>query len=365
MLVAHSPNFSSWGIQYNDTADAFNFIGDNQPIMQVQLSGQQRIGVGTYSPEAKMHILNNSSTGFGHIKLTEQQFDYSRITMNNSIHNNFWDIAARTDTNLANAQFNVYHSDVGDILSINARGRVGINDASPGYPLEVNGKGNRRTINAYNSLPAATGTTSNYGVISILTQANTTGTPRLYTIYGATTDSDSYLSYGVYGRADNASNFDYGVYGRSSTSTGYAVYAQGNTYTTGSYLPSDIKLKSKISALDSGLNTLMQLKPKTYYYKQEQYDFMNLPEGLQYGFLAQEIESILPNLTKRSFQAYDEPTSTSKDGQGIEFTAINYTGLIPIMVSAMQEQQEVIETQEARIKSLEDRLNQLEALLKK
>ncbi len=45
MLVAHSPSFPSWGIQYNDTADAFNYIGDNLPVFHVQLSGQRRIGV--------------------------------------------------------------------------------------------------------------------------------------------------------------------------------------------------------------------------------------------------------------------------------------------------------------------------------
>lgn len=365
MLVAHSPSFSNWGIQYNDTADAFNWIGDNLPIFHVQLSGQQRIGVGTFTPEAKVHVYENSSTGLGHLKLTETQFDYSRITMNNNIHNNFWDFAARTDTNLANAQFNIYHSDVGDILSVNARRRVGINDASPAYPLEVNGNGSRRTINAYNTLPAATGTTSNYGILSTLSQATTTGTPRLYSIFGTSTDADSYLSFGVYGRADNASNFDYGVYGRSSTTDGYAVYASGNTYTTGSYLSSDARLKSDISVLQSGLSTIMNLKPKRYQYNQEKYGFMNLPEGEQYGFLAQDIEKLLPTLTKDSFQPYDKPRSNTKEGQGLAFKAVNYVGVIPIMVSAMQEQQEIIETQNTKIKSLEDRLLKLESLLNK
>lgn len=365
MLVAHSPNFSSWGIQYNDTADAFNFIGDNQPIMQVQLSGQQRIGVGTYSPEAKMHILNNSSTGFGHIKLTEQQFDYSRITMNNSIHNNFWDIAARTDTNLANAQFNVYHSDVGDILAINARGRVGINDASPAYALEINGKQSTRAINVYNNQAPTTGTTYNYGLRASLAQQANTGFPRLYNVYGRSTDNDSYLSYGLYGYASGASNNNYGVYAYAPTSSGYAGYFSGNTYATGSYQTSDARLKSNVIEVQNGLGTIMKLRPKSYEYKREEFDFMNLPEGIQHGFLAQDMEKLLPELVNDSFQAYDKARSDTEEGQGFHFKALNYTGLIPIMVSAMQEQQEVIETQEARIKSLEDRLNQLEALLKK
>ena len=365
MLVAHSPNFSSWGIQYNDTADAFNFIGDNQPVLQVQLSGQQRIGFGTYSPEAKMHILNNSTTGVGHVKLTETQFDFSRITMNNTVHDNFWDIAARTDTNLANAQFNVYHSDVGDILAINARGRVGINDASPAYAMEINGKQNSRVLNIYNNNASTTSTAYYYGVRASISQQTNTGFPRLYNVYGRSTDTDSYLSYGLYGYASGASSNNYGVYAYAPTTSGYAGYFSGNTYATGAYQTSDARFKSNIVEVQNGLGTIMKLRPKSYEYKREEFDFMNLPEGIQHGFLAQDIEKLLPELVNDSFHAYEKAKSDTEEGQGFRFKALNYTGLIPIMVSAMQEQQDVIETQEARIKSLEDRLNQLEALLKK
>ncbi|RMG24417.1 MAG: tail fiber domain-containing protein [Bacteroidetes bacterium] len=361
MLVAHSPNFSNWGIQYNDTADAFNWIGDNQPVFQVQLSGQRRIGIGTFFPEAKMHILANTSTGVGHLKLTETQFDYARITMNNDIHNNFWDIAARTDTNLNNAQFNIYHSDAGDIFSIRATGRVGINDASPSYPLEVNGNGEGRTINVKNTLPATNTSTFNYGVIANLSQSPHTGFPRLFNIYGFSNDVDAYLSYGVYGFADKASNFNYGVYGVSPVSIGYAGYFSGNVYSTGSYLPSDAALKSHIEPLTNGLQTVLSLKPRRYEYDTHKYEFMHLPEGEQYGFVAQEMEQLLPALTRHTFQAYDKPLSDTPEGQGISFKAINYTALIPFLVSAIQEQQQQIDAQQAVIRSLEERLSRLES----
>ncbi|MEL7530964.1 MAG: hypothetical protein AAFN10_06640, partial [Bacteroidota bacterium] len=50
MLIAHSPNFPNWGIQYNDTSDAFSWIGDNIPVFHIQLAGAQRVGVGTANP---------------------------------------------------------------------------------------------------------------------------------------------------------------------------------------------------------------------------------------------------------------------------------------------------------------------------
>ncbi|MFV1979790.1 MAG: tail fiber domain-containing protein [Rhodothermia bacterium] len=352
MLVAHSPSFPTWGIQYNDTTDTFNWIGDNLPVFNVQLSGQQRIGVGTFKPEAKVHVVTNSATGFGHLKLTETQFDYSRITFNNTTRNNFWDIAVRTDTNKANAQINFYHSDVGDIFSVNARGRVGINDASAAWPLEINGNGQSRTINVYNTLPTTTTSSFNYGVIANLSQAGNTGFPRLFNIYGFSSDSDSYLSYGVYGFASNASNFNYGVYGVASTTKGYAGYFSGNVFTTGLYQSSDAKLKYDIQTLQGGLDKVMALRPRTSRYDTQTYKAMNLPEGEQFGFLAEDVKAVMPELVKTSFQPYDEPTSDTPEGQGIEFEAVNYVGMIPVLVSAIQEQQATITALQAELKAL-------------
>jgi endosialidase-like protein len=361
MFVAHSPSFPTWGIQYNDTSDAFDWIGDNLPVFHVQLSGQQRVGIGTFTPEAKLHVNTNSATGFGQLKLTETQFDYSRITFNNNIHPNFWDIAARTDTNLANAQVNFYHSSVGDIFSINARGRIGINDASPSYTVEINGNQSTRIINAYNNLATTASTTYNYGVRVNLSQQNNTGFPRLYNFYGISTDSDAYLTYGLYGYASGASNNNYGVYAYAPTSSGYAGYFNGNTYATGSYQTSDARLKSEVEPLQSGLATLMQLEPKKYLYDREKYDFLNLPEGEQFGFLAQDMEKIYPNLTASAFQAYDVAKSDTHEGQGFEFKVINYVGLIPVLVSAIQEQQKQIEQQK---QTEQNQQQQIEALQK-
>ncbi len=365
MFLAHSPSFPTWGLRYNDTTDAFTWIGDNIPVMHVQLAGQQRVGVGTESPEAKLHVSTNSASGFGQLKLTETQLDFSRITFNNNIHSNYWDIAARTDTDLSNAQLNFYHSSVGDIFSVNAQGRIGVNNSSPDYTMEINGNGNSRIINAYNDMPTTTNTTYNYGLRIGLSQAANTGFPRLYNVYAITTDADAYLTYGLYAYASGASSNNYGVYAYAPTSNGYAGYFSGNVYTTGAYQPSDARLKSDIAPLQGGLNTIMQLQAKRYTYDREQFDFMNLPEGEQYGFLAQDLQQLLPTLTQRAFQAYDEALSDTPEGQGFEFTAVNYIGLIPIMVSGMQEQQEIIEAQEKKIESLEARLDALEALLKK
>ena len=358
MLVAHSPSFPSWGIQYNDTTDAFTYIGDNIPALHVQLAGQQRVGVGTTSPEGKLHVQANSAVGLPHLKLTETSSDYSRITMNNDTESGFWDIAGNVGANEASSRINFYQSAKGNILTIRGDGRIGINATNPGYALEINGDGNSRGINLYNTIPTTTSTTYNYGLRSNLSQATNTGMPRLYNVYGISTDSDAYLTYGLYGYASGASNTNYGVYAYAPTSSGYAGYFNGNVYSTGAYQVSDEKFKTNIRDLDSGLDKVMSLRPTRSVYQTQLFGAMSLPEGEQFGFLASEVKAVMPELVKTTFQAYDEALSDTPEGQGIEFEAVNYTGMIPVLVSAIQEQQATIELLRAEIDALKAAANQ-------
>ena len=52
-----------------------------------------------------------------------------------------------------------------------------------------------------------------------------------------------------------------------------------------------------------------------------------LPDQLQFGFLAEELEAIVPNLVYES--------------QGVK--SVNYQGLIPILVNVLIEQQQELE----------------------
>jgi len=145
----------------------------------------------------------------------------------------------------------------------------------------------------------------------------------------------------------------WGLYSYATTQ-GYAAYFSGNIYCTGSYLPSDEKLKENIQPLENVLEKVMKLDVKTYYYKQE-YDEMNFPTSMQYGFTAQNLETVFPELVKIN------PAKTEE--QPIEFKAVNYTGLIPVLTEAIQEQQKDIAAKDARIDDLQKQLNELKALV--
>ena len=106
---------------------------------------------------------------------------------------------------------------------------------------------------------------------------------------------------------------------------------QVNAITT----PSDGRLKKNISSLDGVLNTMMLLRPTTYALKNAKPD-----DRQQYGFIAQELEQVLPELVHH-------------DGE--DQLSVNYMQIIPLLTAALQEQQRTIEDLKERLQKLEDK----------
>ncbi len=131
------------------------------------------------------------------------------------------------------------------------------------------------------------------------------------------------------------------------------LHVVGNIAISGAILPvSDIRLKKDIQPIANGLTTIQALNPTTYHFRTAQYADMKLPETLQYGFIAQELEKILPALV----------TNSDNLDKAKAFKRVNYTGVIPFLVKGMQEQQEIIEDQQAEIDVLKAKLKELDEL---
>lgn len=63
MIVQHSPAYPTWGLQYSDPADNFNFLASGTTVMQVAL-GSQTVSVGpvTSTTAAKLNVASSSTT---------------------------------------------------------------------------------------------------------------------------------------------------------------------------------------------------------------------------------------------------------------------------------------------------------------
>ncbi len=98
-------------------------------------------------------------------------------------------------------------------------------------------------------------------------------------------------------------------------------------------ISSDARLKSNIVSLGSTLPKLLQIDGKSYKMKGKQ----------KIGVLAQEIKEVFPELV-------------SKDDN--EMLAVNYQGLVPVLINALKEQ-------DAKMKEQEKKINRLEKILLK
>ncbi|GHC56752.1 hypothetical protein GCM10008083_21680 [Ulvibacter litoralis] len=131
------------------------------------------------------------------------------------------------------------------------------------------------------------------------------------------------------------------------SSSGYDIGSSTNRYNT-IYLQnvpdisSDRRLKSNIIPLVTGLSFISKMNPVSYFLNHE------TEEKTHYGFIAQEIQEILP-----------EVVTTNDDGM----LSMKYTELIPILTKGIKEQQVMINSQAEMIQKLEDRLNAMEAKL--
>ncbi|MEL6635059.1 MAG: tail fiber domain-containing protein, partial [Bacteroidota bacterium] len=165
-----------------------------------------------------------------------------------------------------------------------------------------------------------------------------------YGVYGRSTNvSPTGTAWGVYGIAFNSTT-QYGIFGSATSSpTSYAGYFNGDlVYTGGFGSVSDRRLKKDIKTLNSALDIVSQLRPTTYTFRTDEFAYMNLDQDLQYGFIAQEIEEVLPSLTMNIRQPIMEDNDPEKVSHE-DFTGVDYVQLIPILTAAIQElQQEVV-----------------------
>jgi len=135
-----------------------------------------------------------------------------------------------------------------------------------------------------------------------------------------------------------------GVYGEANgASTNWAGYFNGISYLGGVIIGSDQALKTNVSGISDALGMIDLLAPKKYDFLVNDFPHMNLPDGMQYGLIAQDVESIIPELTT----PFTSPAVYDSLGAVVtppaDYLGINYIGLIPILIQGIKDQQEQID----------------------
>ncbi len=104
---------------------------------------------------------------------------------------------------------------------------------------------------------------------------------------------------------------------------------------------SDIAFKTDVKPFVGALEKVLELTGVTFNWKEEAQG----SKGTQVGLIAQDVEPIIP-----------EAVVTSENGT----KAVNYDGLVGVLIEAIKEQQKIIDSQQNQINDLEKRLEKLE-----
>ncbi|HRI19698.1 MAG TPA: tail fiber domain-containing protein [Panacibacter sp.] len=158
-----------------------------------------------------------------------------------------------------------------------------------------------------------------------------------------------YVEYATDDFASDA-NLNIAAYWDSGYSTyGIKYWVLGTMYADGYYQASDSRLKKDIKDMNTGLGIISQLKPKTYFYDNKKYNALGLNDKLHYGFLAQDLEQVMPQsvLTQKALVS-----TTGGKRNYEEIKVVETMSLIPILTKAIQEQQAQIEALKATVDQL-------------
>src|SRR5690554_1427964 len=168
------------------------------------------------------------------------------------------------------------------------------------------------------------------------------------------------LAIGAYGIGIN------GVYGQTTDVTiGWAGYftadlgIDGSVYAlgAGNFNLSDSRLKSNVVPIENALDKIMLLKPKHYTIVTK--SVPNLNDGKvvekyrqEYGVIAQELELVFPEMIS-------EKAFFKSSGDQNEYKAVNYVQLIPVLIEALKELKEEVDTNKSEIDLLKAEIEAL------
>ena len=260
---------------------------------RMRILGSGNVGIGTTSPAAVLDVKSSgtTSTAFRVLKSDAGQNLHAATEISGHGRYSIYDSSENEDIRL-DTNGNSYFNG----------GNVGIGDSSPDSLLHVN-SGSTNVAAKFES-------TDSIAAIQF-------------------TDSGGSAEIGCSGTSNTF--YPNGALKMSLDSSGNLV-ASGNITAYGS--PSDIKLKENIEVIDNALDKVKQLKGITYDLKSD--------GNRLTGLIAQDLEKVLP-----------EAVYTAKDLEDEEHLAIRYGNTVGLLVEAIKEQQEQIETLTARVKELE------------
>jgi len=304
----------------------FHTVDDGTTTLdeRMRIDNAGNVGIGITSPIAGLDI---DTEGFDGIE------NYMNIRTH-STHNTTSDVTQYYYGTFINKYNNVSSgiTNSGKVTGIYARGAL----SGPGTLNEVYGG---RFIGG--SAPGGTGTiTKAYGLYAgVLNGAGATITDAYGVYIGSISATNEWGVYQIDAVANNYFNGAVGIKQAGSLGS-YELYVNGDACDSNGALStcsSDRRLKENIKTLENATELLLKLSPKTFNWQED--------GKADTGLIAQEVQEVYPEWVvekEDGFISYDDP------------------GFKYILIRAVQEQQDIIEDQEQKTQTLNEKISTLE-----
>lgn len=243
-----------------------------------------------------------------------------------------------------------------------------------GITLGANNSKNTRIGGEFRAATTTTTSSSyNIGVRGNAGNLPTFGLTNVYHVAGLFYSSSNYtspnISVGVAGIANGGSTSNIGVYGQAAdldtTTLGpnYAGYFNGDLLYTGQFGTSDAMFKTNIDSIDNAMDIIEQLLPRSFKYNVAAFHGkMKFGSTKQYGFIAQDVEQVLPELVGTAVQPGRSDTLGNVIFPDFQYKTLNYNGLFAILTKGIQEQQSKIDSLESIIEAQSESLSNQDSI---
>jgi hypothetical protein len=364
-------------IYMGGSADSLTFqrnnAGTKGDVMALTRDGN--VGIGTTSPSQKLEVVGGEIKA-GRVDSSNEggQLSFGRASDNNTA----WYIDAYG--NAASPQLRFVNVDNAVVAMTITGSNVGIGTSSPNYKFEVNGisastSGFLLSSGQYTSISGVpyigmfateAGSSDGFGALLISSRTDaarpiifgtsngSVSTERMRITSGGemqinTTIGGINIKHSVANKRSIAIQktsgdvADFYIVCDNVTDNKFLVNGAGTIYAVNTTVQSasDIRFKENIRDLETGLSEILALKPRRFDWKEGK--GMNIKNSI--GFIAQEVEEVLPDLVK------DDWINSPSDNTS--YKSLGMTNMIPTLVKAIQELSAKVDAQAAKINALE------------
>jgi hypothetical protein len=323
--ISDTDTAGTTGIEFVDsggTKDAEIEVGNSTQYLafktataeRMRIDGSGRVGIGTTSPEATLHIVDEGSTGPAlHISGGSGTEGDITIPHDESLQIGHWNES--TDTFI-------------ERIRMNTSGQVGIGTTTVGQFSSLDVGLTVDSGNAYSGIAMTDGSTTS-------TLAQGYSTTYLYN------QANGGMLFGT-NNTERVRILANGKVGIGTTSPAQALHVVGSIVATGNITAyySDERLKNLIGTIPNALDKVSQLNGYYYTPNDTAKGLGVESKGVEVGVSAQEIETVLPEIIADS-------------GVGTGYKTVMYEKITPLLIEAIKELTTKVNALETKLNSLE------------